>query len=146
MRASASAASVGRSTSGARRRSRSAPYSITPFSIRKNAADCARGEQVAQRVLEQQAEQAGRHRADHEQPAEPGVGVVADLAVAQRAAEAREDPHPVAPEEAEQHERRGQVGGDQEGEEEVVVLVDVPAEQRGRITLWPEARDGEQLG
>ncbi len=29
------------STTGARRRSRSAPYSITPFSIRKNAADCA---------------------------------------------------------------------------------------------------------
>ena len=77
-----------------------------------------------------QPEDPGRDRADDEQPAELRVGVVGrDLAVAQRAAEAAHDPHPVAPEEAEQDERGREVGRDQEGEEVVVVLVDVPAEQ-----------------
>ena len=52
------------------------------------------GEHLAQRVLEQQAEDAGRNRPDDEQPAEPGVRI-GDLTVAQRAAEAPEDPDPV---------------------------------------------------
>jgi hypothetical protein len=104
-----------------------------------------RCEHAAQLVLEQQAEDPGRDRADHEQPAEPRV-VVADLAVAQRAAEAAQNPHPVLEEEEEQDDGRGQVGGDQEREEELVVLVDVPAEEARHDHRVPEARDREGLG
>ena len=38
------------------------------------------------------------------------------------------------------------MGGDEEGEEEVVVLVDVPAEQAGRDHAVAEAGDREGLG
>ena len=38
------------------------------------------------------------------------------------------------------------VGGDQEGEEVVVVLVDVPAEQARQDDAVPEARDRKRLG
>ena len=106
-----------------------------------------RGEEVAQLVLERQAEDPGRDRADDDHPAEPGVGVAGPIgAPAQRAAEPAEDPLPVVEEEEEEDDRRGAVGGDQEGEEEFVVLVDVPAEQRGAITRVAEAGDRERLG
>ena len=45
-----------------------------------------------------------------------------------------------------QHGRGGDVGGDQEGEEVVVVLVDVPAEQAGKDDAVAEARDRKRLG
>src|SRR5438477_503020 len=81
-----------------------------------------------------------------EQAAELRVGVPGvDAAVAQRAADALQDPNPVAPEEAEQNERGCQVRGDEEGEEVLVVLVDVPAEQPREDHAVPEARDREQL-
>ena len=74
---------------GARRRSRSAPSSISAVEHQEDGGRLRRGEHLAQRVLEQQAEQPGGDRADDEQPAELGVGVVGrDLAVAQRAPEA----------------------------------------------------------
>jgi hypothetical protein len=38
------------------------------------------------------------------------------------------------------------VGGDEEGEEVVVVLMDVPAEQAGIDDAVPQARDRERLG
>ena len=68
-----------------------------------------------------------------------------DLAVAQRAHDALHDAHPVAPEEAEQHDRRGEMGGDEEGDEVRVVLVDVPAEQPRQDHAMAETRDRKQL-
>ena len=98
-------------------------------------------EEVAQRVLEQQAEEPGRDGADDEQPAQPGVAVVADLAVAQRAPETAQDARPVAPEEGQQDEGRGQMGGHEERDEERVVLMDVPAEQLREDHAVAEAGD-----
>src|SRR5262249_49269062 len=60
--------------------------------------------------------------------------------------DALHDPHPVVPEEAEQHEGGREVGRDEEGEEVLVVLVDVPAEQAREDDAVPEARDREELG
>ena len=106
-----------------------------------------RGEEGAQRVLEGEAEDAGRDRPDHQQPAEPRVVVaLADATVADRAAEALEDPHPVGEEVEEEDDRGGAVGGDQEDEEVVVVLVDVPAEEARDDHPVAEAGDREGLG
>src|SRR5207253_6250370 len=55
------------------------------------------------------------------------------------------DPHPVAPEEPEEHERRCEVGRDEEGDEVLVVLVDVPAQQARKDDAVAEARDREEL-
>jgi hypothetical protein len=74
------------------------------------------------------------------------VIVLADLALLQRAAKTAQDPHPVAPEEDEQHDRGGQVGGDQKGQEELVVLVDIPAHELRQDHAMTEARDRERLG
>ena len=131
---------------GARRRSRSAPSSITPLTIRKNAALAGRRTGRAAR-----ARPAGRCSPtgivpDDEQPAEAGVGVVAGIS---RARSERASPRTIriqsAPEEPEQDERRRQVGRHEEGEEEVVVLVDVPAEQPRQDHAVPERRDRERL-
>src|SRR5262249_6573874 len=51
-----------------------------------------------------------------------------------------------APEEDEQHDGRGEVGGDQERQEVLVVLVDVPAEETREDDAVPETRDREELG
>src|SRR6185312_11327657 len=65
----------------------------------RNRDDVRGGKEALQRLLEQEAEETGGNRAHHEQPAEPGVSVVtADFAVAQRAQDAQDDLHPVAPE------------------------------------------------
>ena len=63
----------------------------------------------------------------------------------ERPAEALDDPHPVAPEEAEQDERGGEVGRDEEGDVVRVVLVDVPAEELRQDHRVAEARDREEL-
>ena len=98
-------------------------------------------------MLEQQAEDSRRDRPHDEQPGELGVRVVlADAAVAQAAAEPLHDPHPVVPEEAEQHERRREMRRDEEGDEVVVVLVDVPPEELRQDHAVAEARDREKLG
>ena len=103
-----------------------------PLTIRNAAAEADEANSAAERMLEQQAQGAGRDRADDQQPSESGAGVVwPDLAVAQRAAEPAHDPLPVVEEHEQQHDGGGDVGGDEEGEEVVVVLVDVPAEQAG---------------
>src|SRR6266550_7275659 len=105
-----------------------------------------RCEQSAKGMLEEEAENSRRDRADDEEPAElriPVLGV--DTAVAQAAPEPAQDPHPVAPEEAEQNDRGRQMSRDEEGDEVIVVLVDVPAEQAREDDAVPEARDGEQL-
>src|SRR5438270_11715698 len=105
------------------------------------------GEDMPELVLEQEAEDPGRDRPDDEQPAQLRVHVVgSDLALAEAAAEAAHDPHPVAPEEAEQDDRRREVGRDEEGEEVRVVLVDVPAQEARQDDAVAEARDGEELG
>ncbi len=99
-RASASASSPS-GTTGARRRSTSAPASRNPFRVRKIAADCGRREDLPQRVLQQQPEDARRDRAHDQEPAELRVDVVGgDLAPCERAPETAHDAHPVAPEEA----------------------------------------------
>ena len=67
----------------------------------------------------------------------------ADLAVAERAADPLHDPHPVVPEEPEQHERGREVERDEEGQEVRLVLVDVPAEEVGRMTLCPRLEIGK---
>ncbi len=118
-----------------------------PIQSEKDRRRLRRGEDAAQLVLEQQAEDAGGDRADDEQPAELRVGVIRiDAAVPKRAADSFQDPCPVAPEEGEQHERGRKVGRNQEREEVLVVLVDVPAEQPRQDHAVPEARDREQLG
>ena len=92
-----------------------------------------RREHRLQLVLQQQPEDAGRDRADDDQPAQPAVGVLGrDLALGERPPHARDDAHPVAPEEPEQHDRRRQVRRHEEGDEVVVVLVDVPPEHARR--------------
>ena len=65
-----------------------------------------------------------------------------------RAASGRalDDPHPVAPEEPEQDERGREVRRDEEGDEVLVVLVDVPAEELRQDHAVAEARDREELG
>ena len=139
-------ASSSSSTWGARRRRSSAPYSSTPFSIRKKAADSAEAKTGAQPGLEEQPEQARGDRPDDEQPAELGVGVVGgDAAIAERAAEPLEDANPVVPEEDEQDDRGREMGGDEERDEVLVVLVDVPAEQLRENHAVTEARDREEL-
>ena len=65
--------------------------------------------------------------------------------VAQAAPEALDDADPVGPEEAQQHEGRRQVGRDEEGEEVLVVLMDVPPEQPRQDDAVAEARDGKEL-
>ena len=83
----------------------------------------------------------------HEQPAQARVGVIgADLTHLQRAAEPLHDFDPVAQEEEQQHDRRGEVRGHEEGQEVLVVLVDVPAEQARQHDAVAEARDRERLG
>ena len=114
--------------------------------MRNAAADWAEAKRLPKRVLEQQAEQARGNRAHDQQPSEPGIAVVGfDLAVAQRAAEPAEDPHPVLEEEDEQDRRRGAVCGDEERQEVVVVLVDVPAEEVWCDHTVAKARDREWL-
>src|SRR5205085_197484 len=89
----------------------------------------------------------GRDRPDYEEPAELRVDVVRrDLAVAEAAPEAAQDPDPVTPEEDEQDDRRGEVRRDEEGEEVGVVLVDVPAQDARQDDAVAEARDREELG
>src|SRR5207248_10556882 len=81
-------------------------------------------------VLEQQAEDSGRNRPDHEQPTELRVGVVrANLPVAEAPSEPLQDAPPVPPEESEQDERGRQMRRDEKRDEERVVLMDVPTEQ-----------------
>src|SRR5207247_7873103 len=105
------------------------------------------GEPAAQLVLEREPEDPCGNRADDEQPAELGVGIAGvDAAVAQRTADALEDPHPVAPEEAEQDERGREMRRDEEGEEVLVVLMDVPTEQARQDDAVPEARNRKELG
>ena len=118
---------------------------MRPLTIRKNEAERGDAKRSLQRVFEQEAEQPGGNRADDQEPAEAGVVVVADLPGAQRAPEPAHDAHPVAPEERQQHERRCEVRRDQERDEEVVVLVDVPAEQAREDHAVAEAGDGEEL-
>src|SRR5581483_7431166 len=118
-----------------------------PVQDQEDGRRLPRRERVPERVLEQEAEDSRRDRADDEEPRELRVGVVVgDLAVADAAAEAAEDPHPVVPEEAEEDERRRQVRRDEERQEERVVLVDVPAEELREDDAVPVARDREELG
>jgi hypothetical protein len=98
-------------------------------------------------VLEQQPDDAHRDRARDQQPAQARVDVIgADLAHAQRAPQTLDDPHPVLEEDAQQHDRRGEVGCDQKRQEELVVLMDVPARHAGQDDAVTEARDRERLG
>ena len=134
---------------GALRRRRSKASSSTPLRIRKAAADGGRGEERAQRVLEQQAEDAGRDGADDQQPAQARVGVVGARSRG-RAASASSPATirtPVVAEEPEQHERGGEVRRDQEGRGSSRRSGGCPSRSsRGRITRVAQARDREGLG
>ncbi len=117
-----------------------------PVDDQEGGGDRGGGEQFAQGVLQQQPEEPRGDGADDEQPPEPGVDVVlADLAHPQRAQDALDDQDPVAQEEQQQHQRRGEVGGDEEREEVGSGLVDVPAQQPRQHDRVPEARDRERL-
>jgi hypothetical protein len=106
-----------------------------------------RGEQRPKGVLEQEPQGARRDGADDEQPAEAGVGVSgSDLPVTQRPSQAAEDPRPVVTEDQQEHQGGRHVGGDQEGEEVVVVLMDVPAEQAREDHPVAQAGDRKGLG
>src|SRR5207245_2286616 len=59
--------------------------------------------------------------------------------------ETAHDSHPVMPEEPEQDDGGGEVGRHEEGDEVVVVLVDVPPEQLREDDAVAEARDGKEL-
>src|SRR5439155_13287118 len=96
-------------------------------------------------VLEREPEDPGRNRADDEEPRELRIGV-ADLAVAQAPPQTLHDPHPVAPEETEQDERRREMRRNEERDEERVVLMDVPPDELREDDAVAEARDREELG
>jgi hypothetical protein len=118
-----------------------------PVDDQEGGGSLGGGEQFAQRVLQQQPDHADRDRAGDKQPAEPRVAVVlTDLAHLQRAPQPPDDPHPVLQEQQQQHDRRRQVRGDQERQEELVVLVDVPAGQPRQHDAVPEARNRKRLG
>jgi hypothetical protein len=96
---------------------------------------------VPQRVLEEEPEDPGRNRADDEEPAELRVGVVlGDPAVAERPAEAAQDPDPVAPEEPEQDDRGREVRGDEENESFWRMC---QPRSFGATTLWPRLEIGK---
>src|SRR5262245_13828259 len=102
---------------------------------------------MTQGMLEEQAENACRDRSDDEQPAELRVPVVGcNPPVSEAAPHAAKDAHPVAPEEDKEHDRGREVRRDEEGDEVLVVLVDVPAEQAREDDAVAKARDRKQLG
>ena len=113
--------------------------------VRKIAAEVGEANRRAQLVLERDAEDPGRDRADDDDPGEARVVVARRRPPPHRADEAMPDPLPVVEEEEEEDQRRRAVGGDQEGEEVVVVLVDVPAEQLRQQHRVAEAGDRERL-
>ena len=105
-----------------------------------------RREDRAQLVLEQEAEDPGGDRADDEQPGELRVGVVlTDLAITKRATDALEDAGPIVPEEAEEHDRGREVRRDEERQEVLVILMDVPAKELRQDHAVPKARHREQF-
>ncbi len=95
--------------------------------MRKSAAERPEAKRWRRACSEEQAEDACGDRADDEEPVEAGV-VVGDLAVAEWASEPADDARPVAAEKRDWYECRREVPGDEERDEERVVLVDVPAE------------------
>ncbi len=98
-------------------------------------------------MLEKEAENAGGNRTDRQQPAKASIGIPGgEVPIPQRAPDAAEDALPVVEEEEKEDERGSAVGGDQEGKEIVVVLVDVPAEGPGEDDPVAEAGDREGLG
>ena len=97
-------------------------------------------------MLQEQTEKPGGDGADDQQPPQLCVGVVGgDLAIAQASTHPAEDPHPVAPEEEEEDDCRREMGCDEEGEEVLVVLVDVPPEEARKDDAVAQAGDREKL-
>src|SRR5947208_3249166 len=98
-------------------------------------------------MLENEPDQAGRDRAHHQDPAEPSVGISwVDLALSERSHHSPDDPHPVLEEEAEEDHRRREVRRHQECQEELVVLMDVPAGEPRQDHPVPERGDRKWLG
>src|SRR4051794_21995029 len=143
IRSSLNAASL---RTGAWRRQRSAANSSSPLRNRNAAA--ASGEAKTLRSgcsSASPSSPAGTVPMTSSQPSHASASST-PISRSRSATQAADDPHPVVPEEPEQHERRGQVGGDEEREEEVVGLVDVPAQQPWRDHAVPQAGHREQLG
>ncbi len=101
-------------------------------------------------LLEQDADQAGRHRSGDQPPAEALVRGAVHAAVDQAANHGLDDGDPVPPEVNEQCRSGADVQQDDECEERWVGLVEVPAEQLredDRMTQtadWKELRDALQ--
>ena len=76
---------------------------------------------VLDEALEGDADEAGRDRADEQQPGEPLVGRL-DATLAQAADPGAQDAHDLAPEVGEHGDERAQVQGDVEGLVEVGVV------------------------
>ena len=109
------------------------------------------GEQRAERVFERQPDNARRDRGDDDEPCHPLVDGF-QPAVADRADESADDPHPVAPEKQQQGERGRDVQPDDEREIRrlrLILLGDQrlprPTDQRGNQHRMTEARHREQL-
>ena len=119
---------------------------MTPLRIRKNAAERPEAKRSRSACSSSRPSRPGRDGADDEQPAEPRVAVVADLAVAQRAPEARAG---CAPSRARRTPSSTSAVARCVATRNVtkngVVLVDVPAEQARQDHAVAEARDGEEL-
>jgi hypothetical protein len=114
--------------------------------MRKNDADAAEAKTSRRACSRRRPRMPAGDRADDEEPSELRVGVArGDSAVAEASPDPLHDPHPVAPEEPQQNESRGEVSRDEEGDEVRVVLVDVPAEELRQDDAVAEARDREEL-
>jgi hypothetical protein len=109
------------------------------------------GEQLPELMLEEQPDQADRDRGYDQEPAQLLVHGL-HPPVPDRAEEAADDPHPVAPEVDHDPDRRGHVQAHHEGQVrravrgDVQVCFPVPADDRGQQDVVPEAGHREQLG
>src|SRR5581483_7939542 len=123
------------------------PVEEEPVERQEDRRVLRRPEEVAQLVLQREAEDARGDRADDEQLPELRVGVAGrDLTIPERPAEAFADPPPVAPEEPEQDDCRREMRRDEEGEEVRILLVNVPTDELRKDDAMAEARDGKELG
>jgi hypothetical protein len=103
------------------------------------------GEERLQRALEEEADDPGGNRADHDEQRQPFVGVL-DPAAHRGAQEPADDPHPLLPVEEEQRRRRPQVEQHQEGHEALLRGPEVEVEEAGHHHRVAERGDGKELG
>ena len=125
---------------------RSAPNSIRPLRNRKIAADCGEAKTLRSGCSSSRpSSPAGIVPTTSSQPSFASVSSGAISRSRSERPRPLHDPHPVAPEEPEQHERRGEVGGDQEASGSSRRSGGCSSRRGVGGHAVPEARDREQL-